>query len=210
MKIDTLNDRRTGNKAACYALTSPCPAIIVVTAMALKITHPLFAAVLAAILAIPVSGVLAAAQAEQLKAAVFDLEFIDNSLDGEKYGSRQDELRRLAEIGNQLRAGLAGKFQLIDIAPVRSKAQQSHLQACGGCDVQFAQQLGADLAVTGVVQKTSNLILSVSVFVRDTHTDKLIAGVSADMRGNTDESWSRTMSYLLRNRLLAPDYGKPR
>jgi hypothetical protein len=29
------------------------------------------------------------------------------------------------------------------------------------------------------------------------------------MRGNTDESWSRTMSYLIRNRLLAPNYGKP-
>jgi hypothetical protein len=27
------------------------------------------------------------------------------------------------------------------------------------------------------------------------------------MRGNTDESWFRTLDYLLRNRLLAADYG---
>jgi hypothetical protein len=33
--------------------------------------------------------------------------------------------------------------------------------------------------------------------------------MSADMRGNTDESWSRAMSYLVRNRLLAPNYGRP-
>jgi hypothetical protein len=33
--------------------------------------------------------------------------------------------------------------------------------------------------------------------------------MSADMRGNTDESWSRAASYLLRNRLLAPNYGAP-
>jgi hypothetical protein len=33
--------------------------------------------------------------------------------------------------------------------------------------------------------------------------------MSVDMRGNTDESWSRAMSYLLRNRLLEPDYGRP-
>jgi hypothetical protein len=25
----------------------------------------------------------------------------------------------------------------------------------------------------------------------------------------TDESWSRAMSYLIRNRLLAPNYGRP-
>jgi hypothetical protein len=30
---------------------------------------------------------------------------------------------------------------------------------------------------------------------------------SADMRGNTDESWSRATSYLVCNRLLAPNYG---
>jgi hypothetical protein len=29
------------------------------------------------------------------------------------------------------------------------------------------------------------------------------------MRGNTDESWTRATSYLIRNRLLAPNYGAP-
>jgi hypothetical protein len=29
------------------------------------------------------------------------------------------------------------------------------------------------------------------------------------MRGNTDESWSRTTRYLIRERLLAPNYGAP-
>jgi DNA polymerase II small subunit/DNA polymerase delta subunit B len=33
--------------------------------------------------------------------------------------------------------------------------------------------------------------------------------MSVDLRGNTDESWSRAMNYLLRNRLLAPNYGAP-
>jgi hypothetical protein len=36
----------------------------------------------------------------------------------------------------------------------------------------------------------------------------MIMAASADMRGNTDEAWTRTMSYLIRNRLLAPNYGK--
>jgi hypothetical protein len=33
--------------------------------------------------------------------------------------------------------------------------------------------------------------------------------MSADFRGNTDESWPRATNYLLRNRLLAPNYGAP-
>ena len=68
---------------------------------------------------------------------------------------------------------------------------------------------GADLAITGVVQKVSNLILNINLYLRDVHTGRLIAAMSADLRGNTDESWSRTTSYLVRNRLLAPDYGAP-
>lgn len=114
--------------------------------------------------------------------------------------------------GDQLRRELvsSGKFQLLDIAPVNAAAHGSNLQACGGCDVQLAQKLGADLAITGVVQKVSNLLLNMNIYVRDVHTGNLAAAISADLRGNTDESWSRAMSFLVRNRLLAPDYGRPR
>ena len=103
----------------------------------------------------------------------------------------------------------SGKFQLIDIAPVNAAAHGSNLQACGGCDVQYAQQLGADLAITGVVQKVSNLILNINIFLRDVHTGRLVTAMNTDFRGNTDKSWSRAMSYLVRNRLLAPNYGAP-
>ena len=83
------------------------------------------------------------------------------------------------------------------------------MQACGGCDVRFAQQLGADLYITGVVQKVSRLILIMSIYVRDAHTGHLVAAMNADLRGNSDESWSRAATYLVRNRLLAPNYGAP-
>lgn len=110
---------------------------------------------------------------------------------------------------DQLRRLLAesGKFQLLDIAPINAAAHASNLQACGGCDVQLAAQLGADLAITGVVQKVSNLILSMNIYLRDVHTGKLVAVANADMRGNTDESWSRAVGHVVRNRLLAPNYG---
>ena len=149
------------------------------------------------------------ARADPPKVAVFDFELVDTSLQGEVDGPRTDEHDRLMRVGDQLRKELAesGKFQLLDIAPVNAAAHGSNLQACGGCDVQYAQQLGADLAITGVVQKVSNLILNINIYLRDVHTGQLITAMSADMRGNTDESWSRAMSYLVRNRLLAPNYG---
>jgi len=151
-----------------------------------------------------------AAFADPPKLAVFDFELIDTSLPGEFYGSKP-ELERLQRIADQLRRELAdsGRFQLLDIAPVNAAAHGSNLQACGGCDVKLAGQLGADLEITGIVQKVSNLILNLSIFLRDVHTENLLMVASVDMRGNTDESWSRAMSWLVRNRLLAPNFGKP-
>ena len=87
-----------------------------------------------------------------------------------------------------------------------------HVLSRGGLgmgDVKLAGELGADLAMTGVVQKVSNLILNINLYLRDVHTGQLVAAASADMRGNTDESWSRATAYLVRNRLLAPNYGAP-
>lgn len=154
----------------------------------------------------------APAFADPPKAAVFDFELVDTSLQGETNGSRPDEQARLRSASEQLRKGLAdsGKFLLVDIAPVSAAAHNSNLQSCGGCDVQLAQKVGADLSVTGVVQKVSNLILNMNVYIRDTHTGQMVAAASADLRGNTDESWSRAVSYLLRNRLLAPKPETPK
>lgn len=150
-------------------------------------------------------------RADPPKLAVFDFELVDTSLQGEVNGPRADEHDRLMRVGDQLRKQLAesGKYQLLDIAPVNAAAHGSNLQACGGCDVQYAKQLGADLAITGVVQKVSNLILNINIYLRDVHTGRLVTSMSVDLRGNTDETWSRATSYLLRNRLLAPNYGAP-
>jgi hypothetical protein len=141
--------------------------------------------------------------------AAFDFELIDTSLEGEAKGPRPDEQARLARLSDDLRRRLAesGRFTLVDITPVASEARASNLQSCGGCDVRLAQRVGAELAITGTVQKVSNLILNMNIYVRDASSGATVAAMSADMRGNTDESWSRALDWLLRNRLLAPGYG---
>ena len=151
------------------------------------------------------------ARAAPSQVAVFDFELIDTSLQGEVDGPRSDEQGRLMRAGDQVRKALAdsGRFTVLDIAPVNVAAHGSNLQACGGCEVALARQIGADLVITGTVQKVSNVILNINFYLRDVHTGQLVTAMSADMRGNTDESWRRAADYLLRNRLLAPNYGAP-
>jgi hypothetical protein len=81
------------------------------------------------------------AHADPPKAAVFDFELVDTSLQGEVDAPRTDEQRRPMSIGDQLRKALAesGKFAVLDIAPVNAAAHGSNLQSCGGCDVHYAQ-----------------------------------------------------------------------
>ena len=143
------------------------------------------------------------------RTAVFDFELIDTSLEGATNGPRADEQTRLAATSEQLRRRLAdsGRFTLVDVTPVAAAARASNLQACGGCDSRLAQQIGADLAITGTVQKVSNLILNMNIYVREAASGRPLSQMSADFRGNTDESWARALDWLVRNRLLAVDFG---
>jgi hypothetical protein len=151
----------------------------------------------------------APAPAEQMKVAVFEFELIDTSLDGAMNGPRADEQRRLSRLAEELRKRLAasGRYLPVDISSVAAEAHRSNLQACGGCDAKLAKQAGAELAVTGTVQKISNLILNMNIYIRDAGDGHPVTQMSADFRGNTDESWSRALDWLIRNRLLAADGG---
>jgi len=156
-------------------------------------------------------GMAAPAQARALRVAIFDFELIDTSLEGATNGPRADETARLVRLGDQLRMLVtnSGKFEVIDIAPVRTEAHTANLQACGGCDADFAQKLGAEVSITSTVQKVSNLILNINLYARVVATREPLVAMSVDIRGNTDESWSRGLEYLVRTRFLPSDNRDP-
>jgi hypothetical protein len=160
-------------------------------------------------LAVQLAPAAAGAETSPPRVAIFDFELLDTSLVGAANGPRADEHGRLAKLGNELRRRLAesGRVDVIDIASVAAASHESNLYACGGCDVDLARKLGAKYSIVGWVQKVSNLILNLNVVVRDTGSGKMVWGKSVDMRGNTDESWSRALDYLVRNYLLTPDHG---
>lgn len=146
----------------------------------------------------------APACAEKARIAVFDFELIDTSLEGEITGVKKAEQQRLATLAVTLREklGQSSRYLVIDVAPVAAAAQAQNLQACGQCDAKLAREIGAELSLTGTVQKVSNLILNINIFIRDAKSGQLVDAMSADIRGNTDESWAHGLSWLLRNKLL--------
>ena len=118
---------------------------------------------------------------------------------------RHGEGRRLALISDALRAALdaSDRYELVDTAPAaQAIAKAGYLYGCNGCEAAIADSLGADLAVAGTVQKVSNLILNINVYLREARQPGRVRVYSVDIRGNTDKSWSRGLSYLVRNRLL--------
>jgi Protein of unknown function (DUF2380) len=147
-----------------------------------------------------------AATADPVKLAVFDFELIDTSLEGEVSGPREDEQNRLQMISDLLRTKLAesGRYSIAELGPLRDKIDGAgYRYNCNGCVTDLAAAAGAEQAITGTVQKVSNLILNINVYLWDVKTGEQTGGTSVDIRGNTDESWSRGVSYIVRNRILA-------
>ena len=146
-----------------------------------------------------------AVAAESFKTVVFDIELIDMSQEADR-GVRDDQTRRLKLVSDELRNLLqtSPQIQLVDLMPRLDEiSQRAPLYKCNDCDVDLAKDLGADLLVSGIVQKTSNLILSFAITIKDARSGKPVRGGQADIRGNTDDSWLRGIRWVVRNRLLS-------
>lgn len=152
------------------------------------------------LLACALAGPFSPAVAKTLPTvAVFEFALTNTSL----AASTPEELARLQRLDQQLRNGLRDHFELIDVGPVRDRlAGVDSIRGCNGCELDLARQLGAQQVAYGWVQKVSNLILNVNLVVEDVSTGRTLRAESVDIRGNTDESWSRGLRYLLNERMF--------
>lgn len=150
-------------------------------------------------------GAVNAAQAAT-RVAVFEFELLDTSSEVDIRGPKPEEIRRLDLITHEVRRRLkeAG-YDVLDLSPQQAQiVEAAPFRNCNGCELPIAQALGAQIEVIGLVQKVSNLILNINFQLRDVATGEVLRAGSADIRNNTDESWLRGVSYLVRNRLLDP------
>ncbi|MGH7210186.1 MAG: DUF3280 domain-containing protein [Acetobacteraceae bacterium] len=146
----------------------------------------------------------AAAPPPGTNVAVFPFQLDNTSLQS----AQPAEQARLKAITTQLRAALAKQgLAPVALGDAAAKANAQNITACGDCDLALAKQLGATLSAIGWVQKVSLLILNINVEIRDVATGRIVAGGSADIRSDTDESWKRGLAFLVQNTLL-PELAK--
>lgn len=151
---------------------------------------------------------MAAAQAEMWQgktAAFFGVHLIDTSTEGEINGVRPDETARTALVENYAATVLEEHgLTLVDLGPVSEALGRVVNPAdCNGCAIGMARDLGADYAVVSEVQKVSNLILAMNLYIFDAATGAQLRGQAVDIRGNTDDSWLRGMRYILTRNVFA-------
>jgi hypothetical protein len=155
---------------------------------------------LAAVLALPTLCGSSEAQAAS-KAAVFDFQFVNLG----QLEPTQADKDRLPRLSDELRTLLA-KSGVYDIVPVSSYKtaidKGAPLRNCGGCAIDYAQKLGAQFAITGEIQKVSNLILNINVYIADVSGATPEKAFSVDIRGDTDESFDRGVKYIVKNNIL--------
>lgn len=88
--------------------------------------------------------------------------------------------------------------------PVKADvAKGSELRKCGGCADDYARRLGADVAITGEIQKVSNLILNINVYVKDLKAGTPEKAYTVDIRGDNDLSFQHGVKYLVKNNMPA-------
>ncbi|HUN43872.1 MAG TPA: DUF3280 domain-containing protein [Acetobacteraceae bacterium] len=149
----------------------------------------------------------AAANSAPLRAAVFRFALDDTSLAGPMQQPSVADRHRIELITQQLRAALerSGRYDVLSTQPVATEASHTDLQDCGPCATDLARKLGAQVAVTGWVQKVSDLILNINLVIRDVATGKRLHAGSVDIRGDTDIAWTRGLDFLLEElRLTRP------
>ena len=70
------------------------------------------------------------------------------------------------------------------------------------CETDYGKKVGAQLVGWGTVEKISNLILNINVYIADVETNKYVFKRSVDIRGNSDRSWTKGLEWLLKKYLL--------
>ena len=151
------------------------------------------------------SGITTAATDDIPQVAFFGFQLINTSL--EATTPVEDQRIRILDDLFRLKLDASGRFKIVPL-PTDLRVEITAgpgISNCNGCQLDWARRAGADWAAWGTVQKVSNLILNINVYMEDARTGKPQFVKSVDIRGNSDESWRRGLNYLLRHYL----FGEP-
>lgn len=146
----------------------------------------------------------AVSAADTKTVAVLSVRLINDNAD--LVPTTKEETARLQVLEDALKTKLeaTGKYTFVTVpADVKARiAKAQNMGECGGCDIDFGKELKVDEIAWINVQKISTLILNLNVYMADVAASKMTFVHSVDMRGDTDESWARSMNIIIKNYLL--------
>jgi hypothetical protein len=156
-----------------------------------------------AIFAIMIGALLAPAEADTRQAVAFlGFDLINTSLEATSVA----ETNRLQDLDTlfQQKLNASSQYSIVPLAPdlKAELGRETDIRNCNGCERDIGKKAGAGLVAWGTVQKVSDLILNINLYMEDVASGQVIFVKSVDIRGNTDQSWQRGLTYLLRNYLL--------
>ena len=141
------------------------------------------------------------------KVAIFPFDIRDVEIEGDLLAQpKTEDLRRMKMVADELKTLMekAGTYQVVDLTPLAAEVEKaSPFSRCNGCEADLGKLAGADLAVTGYVDKLSDALISLQVYARDTATGEVKKTMAAEIRGNTDELWLHGIRWLWKNRFNA-------
>lgn len=146
-----------------------------------------------------------------IKLAVFEFELDDFSAGGPIAGESPEETARLHKMTLLARSLLAesGLFDIVDIDKVDDQMVKSHwLRKCNGCEAKIARGVGAQMALVGVFRKINVMEQNLDIRIRDASNGELMKVAQTDYRGETDESWTRALKWLIKHRIVEPELAR--
>ncbi len=96
-------------------------------------------------------------------------------------------------------------YQSVDLAPWKKEIRTAApFDRCDGCEVDFGKKAGADVTILGVVNKSSEMMINIALYVRDVASGELKQSMLVSILQNDDAGWFRAIRNLVNNR-LAPE-----
>lgn len=161
-------------------------------------------AAVALALALLPAGALAAP-----KAVIYPFDLIDQQQQFEigimPTGIDPEEKRRLGLITEELTKLIkeSGRYEIVDIAPIAAEIEEkSGMYKCNGCEDDLAKKVGAEFAFIGTVRKASDVLFTVSIYIREVAKERVVKQGSSEIYGNTDAMWLRAVRYIVDRRLF--------
>jgi Protein of unknown function (DUF2380) len=141
-----------------------------------------------------------------IKLAVFPFELVDFSAAGGVVATSERDAGFLKQATDEAKRWLAesGRYALVDTSGAQDEPVKKHaLHDCQGCVGPIAKKLGAQQAVIGTITRISRTEYTLLIEFVDAATGEPTARYFTGLRMGADYSWSRGVTSLMKNRILA-------